>query len=780
MKKSLFTYLEFLVLTVNTVFLLSNNATAQTATIAGKVSSEQGKPLGFASVVLKQTNQGTTTRADGTFLLKDLAPGAYTLLVSSMGFQQQFQDVNVTAHEQLSVDITLPELAVALKEVVVTATRTTRSIDDIPLPVDVVSARQIETIGSLRLNEVLQEQTGLQITSNHGTGLMMQGLTSEYILFLIDGEPVIGRTAGTLDLSRLAVDNIERVEIIKGPSSSLYGSEAMAGVVNIITKKPDSGLSSSLRTRYRSYGTYDLSASAGFAREKFSASLFVNRLSTKGYDLTDETVSMTAPPFQAYTVSPKVAYRFSDAINLSINGRFYTESQENTADITVKDEIFRMDDDGRQQDWNLMPTLEVNLSDKHHLQLRSYTTGYRTNSALRYQSDGTVYDESYFDQFFNRSEVQYDWYINDKNVTTMGVGHTVETVEATRYDDINAFRANYGFVQHQWIPNEKFNIIAGGRYDTHNAYASRFSPKLAAGYTVNKWLKVQASFGGGYKAPDFRQLLLNFTNPVAGYSVVGSSLVQERIAELQAQGQIEAILIDPGTIETIRAESSIAYNVGLHISPGNKLNGELNVFRNEISNLIDTAPIARKTNGQNVFSYFNFDRVVTQGIEVKGSYRLMQGLDFSAGYQYLDSRNLEDVDKIKNREVFNRDPATNRTVAVSLAEYGGLPYRSRHSGNAKLFYTNSLHQFDVALRAIYRGRWGLGDANGNGVIEAGNEFADGYVLLNLALNKNLFGWLTVEGGANNLLNITSQNEPLLPGRIWYGGLNINFSDIHQQ
>lgn len=739
--------------------------------LRGRILDENGQ--GFPYVIVKATNKGSQTDADGYFTLS-LKTGEHILKVSAIGYLEKKIPVNIPYQGELSVSLTPKENE--LETVVITATRTSRRLDDIPLPVDVIQSEEIQTIGSLRLNEVLIEQTGLQIISDHGNGIQMQGLNSEYILFLIDGEPIIGRTAGTLELSRLAVDNIERVEIIKGPSSSLYGSEAMAGVINIITKNPNDGLSSSLRGRYRSFGTSDVSGNIGYSRKKLTASLFVNRLGTDGYDLTPETVSMTAPPFEAYTINPKFAYQFSDAIKLSVNGRFYHESQENDVDIILDGDNVRMDDEGIRKDWSVMPTLEVNMNGGHRLQLRSYTTGYRTESSLLFQADGAIYNESFFDQLFNRSEVQHDWYINDKNITTFGVGHTIESVEATRYDDVNAFQATYGFIQHQWIPGEKFNVIVGGRYDTHSEYASRFSPKLAAGYSVNPWLKVQASFGGGYKAPDFRQLLLNFTNPIAGYSVVGSSIVRERFAEFQNQGLIDAILIDPSNIETIEAETSINYNVGLDLFPFKKFNGQINFFRNEINNLIDTSPIARKTNGQSVFSYFNFDEVITQGIEVSGNYEITDGLDVSLGYQYLDSRNVEDVERIENGEVFRRNPSTNATELVSTSDYGGLPGRSRHSGNAKIFYTNFMHQFDVALRAIYRGRWALGDSNGNGVIDANNEFSDGYLLLNIAINKKMFSWLTIEAGANNLTDSTNEFEPALPGRIWYGGLIINFND----
>lgn len=759
------------------LLLMPGLLSAQTVQLSGIVSDQNGERVSFANVMIKGSTKGTVAKADGTFTLNTLTPGTYTLVVSRVGHRPYEQQLSIAEGKARNLSIQLAELNEELDEVTVTATRTTRSVESIPMPVDVISGEQIAQMGSFRLNEVLQEQTGLQIVSDHGTGLQMQGLSSDYILVLIDGEPVIGRTAGTLDLTRIAVDNIARIEIIRGPSSSLYGSEAMAGVVNIITKSGQQGFNSSLRARYRSFNTIDLSADAGYKGEKLSASLFVDRLSTDGYDLDEETLAMTSPPYEAYTFNPKFGYRFSDKINFSLNGRYYSESQDNTSELSIEEEVHLMDEEGSREDWNIMPTLELKLNDQHRLQLRSYTTGYDTKSGIIYQEDGEVYDESYFQQLFNRSEAQYDWYISDQHISTLGLGHTIETVEATRYDDVNNFHANYAFIQHQWLPHDRFNVVLGGRIDTHSEYASRFSPKLAAGYQLSPWLKVQASFGGGYKAPDFRQLLLNFTNPTAGYTVIGSSIVEERMAELEAQGQIQTLYMDPATIETIQAESSIAYNLGLSLSPTARLKANINAFRNEISHMINSAPVALKTNGQNVFSYFNTDEVITQGVEVKANYQLTSDVNFSLGYQYLDTRDVEAVEQIRKGEVFRRNPSTNRTERVPLSDYGGLINRSRHSGNAKLFYANSRHEFDLALRAIYRGKWGLGDANGNGVIDAENEFADGYLLLNLAVNKNLLGWLTLEAGANNLLDQTPSAEPSLAGRIWYGGININFTDL---
>ena len=125
--------------------------------------------------------------------------------------------------------------SVDMDEVVVTATRSERLLGNTAVPVTLIRQQTIRQSGSLRLHDILGEQTGLFITQGFGRGVQMQGLSPDYTLILLDGEPLIGRMGGVLDLTRLTVGNIRKIEIVKGPSSSLYGSEALAGVINIIT-----------------------------------------------------------------------------------------------------------------------------------------------------------------------------------------------------------------------------------------------------------------------------------------------------------------------------------------------------------------------------------------------------------------------------------------------------------------------------------------------------------------------------------------------------------------
>ena len=130
-----------------------------------------------------------------------------------------------------------------LDPVVISATRTKRQLSSLPMPTQFIPQKEIEAINAIRLTDLLSEQTGLITVPDFGggQGIQMQGLDSQYTLVMIDGVPLIGRSAGTLDLSRITVGNIKQIEIVRGASSSLYGNEALGGIINIITQEPKLG-----------------------------------------------------------------------------------------------------------------------------------------------------------------------------------------------------------------------------------------------------------------------------------------------------------------------------------------------------------------------------------------------------------------------------------------------------------------------------------------------------------------------------------------------------------
>tara|TARA_B110000046_G_C13012383_1_gene407260 strand:- start:114 stop:2432 length:2319 start_codon:yes stop_codon:yes gene_type:complete len=746
---------------------------AKMGDLKGLLISEKGEPLVFASIQIKGNTIGTTTNKKGAFTLKGIPQGEQTILISYIGYETYKQFVNIIPNQMNDLGkVVLTTDEQDMKEFVVTATRTERNVEDVPIPVTVVSGEQIESMGSMRLGEVLAEQTGLAVVSDHGNGIQVQGFNSDYTLILINGQPIIGRTAGTLELDRITVNNIKQIEITKGPSSSLYGSEALAGVINIITSDPKEAFNATIRAKYRTYNTTDIGADVELKHKRWGSYFQVNRYSSNGYDLTPETISKTAPEFNSYTLKGDLTYDISEKSKIKLSGRYFQENQNDRTTANINGDDFILSFRGKQDDWNLTPTFTHNFGKDSKLTIVNYTTGYNTLSNYDFQSDRTSYSEGYFNQLYNRSEAQADIRLAKNNMLTAGGGYILETLKSDRYEGLNQFGTTYSFIQNEWTPfDKKISVLAGARFDAHSEYSTQLSPKLAAQYKITKWLKVRSSFGKGFKAPDFRQLFLNFTNPTVGYSVFGSSIVQEGIQELESQGQIQGILIDPTTIETIKAESSTAINLGFDLKPHKRLVLKTNIFRNDIQDLIEAAPVALKTNGQQVFTYFNISRVYTQGLESELRIKIKKGFTISAGYQYLEAKDKDVEDELRSGNVFAIDEETSKTVRVQPSSYGGLFNRSKHSGTIKLFYTNHQHKFSFNIRGVYRGDFGFGDLNNNSILDIESEYAKGYMTWHAALSKKLLKeeQLILQLGIDNLFETTNQYTPSLPGRLFYVG-----------
>jgi outer membrane receptor for ferrienterochelin and colicins len=662
-----------------------------------------------------------------------------------------------------------------LKEVVVTGTRTAKSLQQVPIPITRITSEEIKKRGLVRLNEVLSEQTGINILDDpHGQGIQIQGFDPAYTLILIDGLPLIGRSTGILELSRITTNNIDRIEIVKGPTSSLYGSEAMAGVVNIITAEPAKGFAGGVAGRYGTNQNADISLNSSYKTNKFYISGFANRNSSGGYSLQPTSGIPTVSPFHGYTLNGKTAYRFDDNTSLKLSVRYFTNDQDSR--FSVDDNRFASGK-GTEKDFNIAPVLTHRFSKKDVSVLQLYRSVYKTNSDMRYDDNNDVYDQTYFTQTFNRAEVQNDYALQDNLKLTAGVGGQYETVEATRYIKQQSFTSGYGYFQADWTPVKKLDVIAGGRFDAHSVYKSQFSPKLAASYALSDKLTVLASAGKGYKAPDFRQLYLNFTNAEVGYSVFGYEEAQAGIARLQQEGQIETVLIDPSTLKRLNAESSTAFNFGFRYKPVTKLYWTANLFRNNISNLIETAAIALKTNGQSVFSYFNLNKVYTQGVETDVTYQLFKPLQIGGGFQYLEAYDQDVLDQIKAGKVFTKDPETNLTKALKRSDYGGLLGRSKYTYNIRLNYNEEKTGINTSVRAIYRGRYGYKDSDGNGIVNRDDEYTKGYMLINASVSKLFMkDAFRLQITAQNLFNHKDPQVILnLPGRLIYAGLAYNFS-----
>lgn len=657
-----------------------------------------------------------------------------------------------------------------LNEVIVTATRTIRQLSSLPMPAQIISKKDIKSSNSVRLNDILNEQTGLTTVPDFGggEGIQLQGLDSQYTLILVDGVPLIGRSAGTLDISRISVGNIKQIEIVKGASSSLYGSEALGGVINIITETPKFGLKGEINYRLGTFNANDISTTINYKKEKIGINTYLNHYSSNGYDLNDNDNLNTVEPFNNYTLNTKITYDFSENTNLLLSGKYFTQNQNYIASASLKGE-------SDINEWNAHAKLSHTYGEKWSSYFEFYATRYKAKDFLN-EDNGSRFSNGFYNQLLMRPEVRATYNLNAANNFIGGIGLSHETLDRTDFTIQPKFNSPYIYLQYDGDLNEKINLILGARFDSHNKYKSQFSPKAAIRYEINNKLAVKTSIGYGFKAPDFRQLYFDFTNATVGYTVLGYNAVTTAITKLEEQGEIANIVVPISEFENeLNPENSVSINIGLDFKASSEIKFSLNTFRNNIDDLIDTRVIANKTNGQNVFSYYNVNRVYTQGLEFNTTWKPSYKLKISGGYQLLFAKDKNAEKAFKNGEVFARENPNSPSFQLKKDDYFGLYNRSRHIASLKLFYDLPQWNLDTNLRGTYRSKYGLIDSNGNSYLDTYDDFVNGYTIIDFAINKTLHDNYQLGFGIDNLFNFTdTQNISNIAGRIIYGKLNIQF------
>ncbi|MFW6205693.1 MAG: TonB-dependent receptor [Gemmatimonadota bacterium] len=251
-----------LMLTVPTPVTAGQYDIAQTdsvpeARILGAVTAD-GVPVRYAEVALRGYGVRVTTDAEGRFMLREVEPGSHTLLVSSLGYGTAEVSVEVEAGGLVRADVVLTEEAIGLNPIVVTATRKRTFVSESPVKVDVVPSRFLQTMATSSLTESIQHVNGLYVQNDcaicYTNNIRINGMEGPYTSVLIDGHPIMSSLASVYGLNGINPSLIERIEIIKGPNSTLYGSDAMAGVINVITKDPRFAPRVSVDARHTDHG----------------------------------------------------------------------------------------------------------------------------------------------------------------------------------------------------------------------------------------------------------------------------------------------------------------------------------------------------------------------------------------------------------------------------------------------------------------------------------------------------------------------------------------------
>lgn len=679
-----------------------------------------------------------------------------------------------------------------LDEVVITATRTENKVSNVPLPIQVISAAAIRQTGSQRLIDILQMQSGLMVASNplgtalqgypnpFGDGVQMQGLDPAYTLILIDGEPVTGRNAGIINLDRIAVGNIRQIEILKGPATSLYGSDALAGVINIITNLPEKS-DYGFQSHYATNNTLGLTASANLKAKKAGWQFFGKRYSSDGYDFDKNIYGQTVDPFTNYSFSAKLHYDFNEKSNLLASVRYASEKQKNAYLIYPDNNAVAVGGNTVEEDKSIFLRFKNRVHDLIAYSVQLYVTNYANNANVFIKQGGDLFDHIGLSQSLIKPEIQLNIGRNPNSLWVAGIGYNWEKIHSTRYDREHRLNSWYLFGQKQWVFGQT-NLIAGIRYDNNMLYPAQLSPKLALAHKFTPELIIKASIGTGFKAPDFRQQFLNFDNTMVNYNIVGAKELRNVLS-----AQIQKGLLDDGeeirkfmTAVDLKPEHSVGINVGLDYTFKVNTVFKINLFRNDISNMIESysLPFYNK-NGLGFFSYKNINKVFTEGAEIMINHRINKHFSVNASYQYLIAKDKDVIRELKNGEIYKRDPVTHVSTKVRLSEYKGLFNRSRNSGNVSVRYYHEKWKGSGAVFVKYRGRFGYngldGFTDGNDILNDEKEFIKGFTLLNASITKQIGEHVEAQGGIENILNYTNKvYMPNIFGRIYFLNINVKF------
>ena len=249
-------------LTLSLVMFVTTIIFAQ-STIHGRIiENETENPIAFANISIAD-KKGTVSDENGYFKFENLKPGNYILRVSFIGYDSFTKNISIADKEKLNLQIELISATISVDEIVITATKTENYLYDIPTRINLISSRQIESIPAQTADELLAFVPGINMNRSfgiysHTASVTMRGLNGQEqgrVLVMIDGIPVNKSDGGSVNWNLLNNDQIERIEVVKGPGSSLYGGNAMGGVINIITKKPTEKIQGKASVDYSTYNT---------------------------------------------------------------------------------------------------------------------------------------------------------------------------------------------------------------------------------------------------------------------------------------------------------------------------------------------------------------------------------------------------------------------------------------------------------------------------------------------------------------------------------------------
>lgn len=624
------------------MLLLQQGLLAQVGSIEGWVE-HQGKPIEFARISLKGSTLASLTDAKGHFIITNIPYGSYILSTKYVGYSAQDSKIDITAQKpNYQTHIALQEEQTLLNQVVVTGTRTIKRQTETPIIVNVLDSKSLKHLQVCNLSESLKFQPGLRIetdcqTCNY-TQLRMNGLQGGYSQILINGRPIFSPLMGLYGMEQLPANMIDRIEVVRGGGSSLYGSSAIGGTVNIITKIPKSNsyeLSSSYQNTKGQAHDYITNANANWVNSHGDAgiSFFINHRERDMYDANGDTFS-EIPTTENTSWGSNMFWQANEHQKLEISLSNLNEYRYGGEMVEKPAYLAQQSEERKHKIWMLSADYQINFNDDNSSFI-TYAAWQNTDrkhytGILPSRHDSTAYLNHIAAPPYgtsNTTTLQGGLQINHRLMHFLGGINTltagIEYVEDKVFDEIVSYHylidqesKNMGtFVQSDWDISPAFNLLSGLRLDYHNMLSQAIlSPRIALLYKLHKDTQFRLSYGTGFRAPQAFDTDLHIAFAGGGISRVqlAPELQQERSHSWSASANYD------------KAKGNFIW--------GFTLEG----FYTQLQDAFYLQPIGQDAYGD-IFEKRNGQAAIVKGFTAELRYNYDKKAQIEAGYTYQNS-----------------------------------------------------------------------------------------------------------------------------------------------
>jgi len=594
--------------------------------ITGRITrADSGEPLLGVNVLVQNTFTGTTSNSEGRFTIEPLHPGEYTVVISMIGFGKHTEKYISVANNEVQLDVQLIQDVLSAPQVVVTASRNVQDVMDLPVSMSVIGPRKIHDRAAVNLVEVMKFEPGISSIRGQlnirGTSGYTLG-TGDRSLLLIDGVPVMGSGAGNITWTMVPLSEVDHVEIIRSGGSALYGSSALGGVINILTKNAPaiaetrfqlkSGMYS--EPKYKQWqwrnqpGLFNyLDVAHSRPIGKHSAWIRFHKAKSDGYKRQGR--------IDANNITGKMKFNFGERYNASIFANYYSDeaslaSQWKNAANPFEAPTGEEDDHTVGTKLNLNGFFNMIVSKNTVIKLKG------SSYNVKWQSYSTSNDD-FTDEQKYYGEMQVATTLGRSTQITTGVVAQKSYINAQIYGKHESLSTS-AFIQVQQLLGKKLTLNTGARMETYSVDSKKLdesiAPQVALNWRLFDWLSIRSSVSSGFRVPS--------------------------VAEMFTSTRLNIFKVEPNP--DLKAESSQGGELGLMVQlPENRLASNLKldlaVFTSTFDQLIVISP-----NEKGIIQFHNLTDARISGLEMGISGAMLnQSLLFSTSYTQLSPTEID-------------------------------------------------------------------------------------------------------------------------------------------